>query len=171
MRPASLSTRRSPTSCPTTITLSTLDLTSSCTLRQATWQIRTLESTLTRSEADFWRICECCLTHLESNMANQNTGEYVDKIRSRLLENLRMLPHAPGVQMADIPEDSVNLDKEDEEVDAADSDKRGNMKLMDQGREADNEFEEGKSGNKNEKNHGETNGDAAEPMDTSGTGS
>lgn len=23
-----------------------------------------------------------------------------------------MLPHAPGVQMADIPEDSVNLDKE-----------------------------------------------------------
>jgi len=44
------------------------------------------------------------------------------------------------------------------------------MKLMDQGREADNEFEEGKSGNKNEKNHGETNGDAAEPMDTSGTG-
>jgi len=106
-----------------------------------------------------------------SNMANQNTGEYVDKIRSRLLENLRMLPHAPGVQMADIPEDSVNLDKEDEEVDAADPDKRGNMKLMDQGREADNEFEEGKSGNKNEKNHGETNGDAAEPMDTSGTGS
>ena len=73
--------------------------------------------------------------------------------------------------MADIPEDSVNLDKEvgncfmlrkkgkpafygfryvtdllkDEEVDAADPDKRGNMKLMDQGREADNEFEEGKS--------------------------
>ena len=40
-----------------------------------------------------------------SNMANQNTSEYVDKIRSRLLENLRMLPHAPGVQMADIPED------------------------------------------------------------------
>ena len=23
-----------------------------------------------------------------------------------------MLPHAPGVQMADIPEDSVNLEKE-----------------------------------------------------------
>ena len=30
-------------------------------------------------------------------------------------------------------------------MDAADPDKRGNMKLMDQGREADNEFEEGKS--------------------------
>ena len=48
-----------------------------------------------------------------SNMANQNTSEYVDKIRSRLLENLRMLPHAPGVQMADIPEDSIDLNKEE----------------------------------------------------------
>ena len=56
-----------------------------------------------------------------------------------------MLPHAPGVQMADIPEDGVNLEKEDEEVDAADPDQRGNPKLMDQAREADNEFEEGKS--------------------------
>ena len=82
-------------------------------------------------------------------------------------------------------------------MDAADPDKRGNMKLMDQGREADNEFEEGKSvslisschfflltwcswsisisllsaqGNKNKENHGETNGEASEPMDTSSAG-
>lgn len=66
------------------------------------------------------------------------------------------------------------------------------MKLLDQAREADNEFEEGKSvrrslhascyyaletssflfslliqGNKNKENHGETNGTSAEPMDTS----
>ncbi|KAH8031122.1 hypothetical protein HPB51_012842 [Rhipicephalus microplus] len=34
-----------------------------------------------------------------SNMANQNTPEYLEKIRTRLFENLRMLPHAPGVQM------------------------------------------------------------------------
>lgn len=34
-----------------------------------------------------------------SNMANQNTPEYLDKIRTRLFENLRMLPCAPGVQM------------------------------------------------------------------------
>ncbi len=34
-----------------------------------------------------------------SNMANQNTPEYLDKIKARLFENLRMLPHAPGVQM------------------------------------------------------------------------
>ena len=34
-----------------------------------------------------------------SNMGNQNTTEYLDKIKTRLFENLRMLPHAPGVQM------------------------------------------------------------------------
>jgi len=34
-----------------------------------------------------------------SNMANQNTPEYLDKIKTRLFENLRMLPCAPGVQM------------------------------------------------------------------------
>ena len=34
-----------------------------------------------------------------SNMANQNTVDYMDKIKTRLYENLRMIPHAPGVQM------------------------------------------------------------------------
>ena len=34
-----------------------------------------------------------------SNMANQNTTDYLDKIKTRLFENLRMIPHAPGVQM------------------------------------------------------------------------
>jgi len=100
-----------------------------------------------------------------SNMSNQNTTEYMDKIRSRLLENLRMLPHAPGVQMADIPEDSVDLNKDKEEDDSnEEKDKRVTMKMMDKRIEPENEFESGKSGNKNSVNHGETNG--AEPMDT-----
>lgn len=34
-----------------------------------------------------------------SNMSNQNTPEYLEKIKNRLFENLRMLPHAPGVQV------------------------------------------------------------------------
>lgn len=50
-----------------------------------------------------------------SNMANQNTPEYMDKIKTRLFENLRMLPHAPGVQMSAIPEDAVNEESEDED--------------------------------------------------------
>lgn len=35
-----------------------------------------------------------------SNMSNQNTLEYLEKIKNRLFENLRMLPHAPGVQVS-----------------------------------------------------------------------
>ena len=80
-----------------------------------------------------------------------------------------MLPHAPGVQMADIPEDSVDLNKEDEKEDGEDKEKRSSMKLMDKRVEPDNEFESGKSGNKNSINHGETNGGGAEPMETEAT--
>ena len=38
-------------------------------------------------------------------------------LRSLLLENLRMLPHAPWVKIADIPEDSVDFNKEKEAED------------------------------------------------------
>ena len=37
----------------------------------------------------------------------------------RLIENMRMLPHAPGVQMSDIPEDSIKDDTEAAADDAA----------------------------------------------------
>uniref|UniRef100_S4RXT2 Histone deacetylase 1 n=1 Tax=Petromyzon marinus TaxID=7757 RepID=S4RXT2_PETMA len=52
-----------------------------------------------------------------SNMTNQNTPEYLEKIKQRLFENLRMLPHAPGVQMQAIPEDAVPEDSGEEEED------------------------------------------------------
>ncbi|XP_077294491.1 histone deacetylase 1 isoform X2 [Arctopsyche grandis] len=57
-----------------------------------------------------------------SNMTNQNTLEYLEKIKTRLFENLRMLPHAPGVQVQVIPEDAVNDESEDE--DKVDKDER-----------------------------------------------
>lgn len=50
-----------------------------------------------------------------SNMTNQNTTEYLDKIKTQLFENLRMLPHAPGVQMQAIPEDAMQVDREEVE--------------------------------------------------------
>jgi histone deacetylase 1/2 len=67
-----------------------------------------------------------------SNMANQNTTEYLDKIKTRLFENLRMLPCAPGVQMTAIPEDGITVDdseemekvKPDERISIVASDKR-----------------------------------------------
>lgn len=66
-----------------------------------------------------------------SNMTNQNTTEYLEKIKTRLFENLRMLPHAPGVQAQTIPEDGVADESEDEDkvdkddrLPQADKDKR-----------------------------------------------
>lgn len=47
--------------------------------------------------------------------------------RQRLFENLRMLPHAPGVQMQAIPEDAVQEDSGDEEEDP---DKRISSKCL-----------------------------------------
>lgn len=86
-----------------------------------------------------------------SNMANQNTSEYMEKIKTRLFENLRMLPHAPGVQMANIPEDGIPLKEESEALDEADPDKRKPQQIKDKMVEADNEFEDStKSGNRNE---------------------
>lgn len=45
-----------------------------------------------------------------------------------MFENLRMLPHAPGVQMQAIPEDAVPADTLDE--DTEDPDKRLSSKTL-----------------------------------------
>ncbi len=68
--------------------------------------------------------------------------------RTRLFENLRMLPHAPGVQMSDIPADGQTLKDESEANDEANPDKRNPQAVRDKKVEADNEFEESASGNK-----------------------
>jgi len=73
-----------------------------------------------------------------SNMANQNTGEYLDKIKNKLFENLRMLPHAPGVQMADIPEDALNEESDDDEK--ANPDERISIRASDKRMAVDEEF-------------------------------
>ncbi|CAF93492.1 unnamed protein product [Tetraodon nigroviridis] len=89
------------------------------------------------------------------NMTNQNTQEYMDKIKQRLFENLRMLPHAPGVQMQAIPEDAVPDDNVDE--DTEDPDKRLSIRATDKRIACDEEFsdseDEGEGGRKNVANH------------------
>uniref|UniRef100_A0A6P7G3M8 Histone deacetylase n=1 Tax=Diabrotica virgifera virgifera TaxID=50390 RepID=A0A6P7G3M8_DIAVI len=73
-----------------------------------------------------------------SNMANQNTPEYLEKIKTRLLENLRTLPHAPGVQVQTIPEDAITEESDDE--DEVDKDERLPQKDLDKRIVPDNEF-------------------------------
>ena len=41
-----------------------------------------------------------------TNMTNQNTLDYLNKIKARLFENLRLIPHAPSVQMQREPIES-----------------------------------------------------------------
>ncbi|XP_069561932.1 histone deacetylase 2 isoform X3 [Brachyistius frenatus] len=86
-----------------------------------------------------------------SNMTNQNTREYTDKIKQRLFENLRMLPHAPGVQMQAVPEDAVPDDTVDE--DTEDPDKRLSIRATDKRIACDEEFsdseDEGEGGRRN----------------------
>ncbi|CAG5964899.1 unnamed protein product [Menidia menidia] len=90
-----------------------------------------------------------------SNMTNQNTQEYLDKIKQRLFENLRMLPHAPGVQMQAIPEDVVPDDKLDE--DTEDPDKRLSIRATDKRISCEEEFsdseDEGEGGRRNSASH------------------
>lgn len=91
-----------------------------------------------------------------SNMQNQNTPEYLDKIKTRLFENLRMIPHAPGVQMAPIPEDGVREESDDEEesnknVDQRISIRASDKRIANEGEYSDSE-DEGE-GRRDEKNH------------------
>lgn len=69
-----------------------------------------------------------------SNMPNQNSPEYLDKIKCKLIENLRMIPHSPGVQMTAIPDDAMNIEEnEAEQMDAsedANADKRGGGQIQ-----------------------------------------
>uniref|UniRef100_A0A8C7P576 Histone deacetylase 2 n=1 Tax=Oncorhynchus mykiss TaxID=8022 RepID=A0A8C7P576_ONCMY len=73
----------------------------------------------------------------------------------RLFENLRMLPHAPGVQMQTVPEDAITDDTVDE--DAEDPDKRMSIRASDKRIACDEEFsdseDEGEGGRRNEANH------------------
>ncbi|XP_055720596.1 histone deacetylase 1-like [Salvelinus fontinalis] len=73
-----------------------------------------------------------------SNMTNQNTNDYLEKIKQRLFENMRMLPHAPGVQMQAIPEDAVQEDSGDEEEE--DPNKRISIRAHDKRIACDEEF-------------------------------
>jgi histone deacetylase 1/2 len=55
-------------------------------------------------------------------MENQNTKEYLEKMKIKMFENLRYLQGAPNVQMQEVPPDHIVA--EDNEDDA-DPDKSG----------------------------------------------
>jgi len=89
-----------------------------------------------------------------SNMTNHSTNEYLEKIKKWLFENLRMLPHAPGVQMQAIPEDAIPEESGDK--DEEDSDKWVSVCSFDKRIAYEKEFsdseKEGEGGHKNSSN-------------------
>lgn len=91
-----------------------------------------------------------------SNMQNQNTPDYLDKIKTRLFENLRMIPHAPGVQMTPIPEDSVH-DSDEEDDSAKAADQRISIRASDKRITNETEYSDSEDegdGRRNERNNG-----------------
>lgn len=60
-----------------------------------------------------------------SNMENLNTPEYLERVKIRVLENLRDLPHVPSVQLSHIPKDP-----EENHV-SMDADVRINLEMQD----------------------------------------
>lgn len=91
-----------------------------------------------------------------TNMTNQNTREYLNKIKARLFENLRLVPHVPSVQMQSIPEDAISdneppEDNPNERISQNDRDRR--ICRMDEYSDSE---DEGDDDRKNEKSYRET---------------
>lgn len=68
-----------------------------------------------------------------NNMENHNTREYLEKVRTRVVENLRHVTFAPSVQIQDVPRDVYSSDEEDED-DSKNKDKRITQKMRDKRR-------------------------------------
>ncbi|KAL1958404.1 hypothetical protein VTO42DRAFT_4505 [Malbranchea cinnamomea] len=84
-----------------------------------------------------------------SNMDNANSKEYLDKIRTQVIENLRRIAHAPSVQMTDVPREPLvpGMDDEaeavlDDQDEDENKDKRFTKRRFDQYIEKDGELSE-----------------------------
>src|SRR5258708_15349000 len=53
-------------------------------------------------------------------MDNANSPEYLEKIRSQVIENLKRTAFAPSVQMTDVPRNSLGPGMDDDADDAMD---------------------------------------------------
>uniref|UniRef100_A0A672KHS2 Histone deacetylase n=1 Tax=Sinocyclocheilus grahami TaxID=75366 RepID=A0A672KHS2_SINGR len=58
---------------------------------------------------------------VSTRIENQNSRQYLEQIRQTVFESLKMLNHAPSVQIHDVPSDLLNYERPDE----ADPDERG----------------------------------------------
>eukprot|EP01006_Ploeotia_vitrea_P039222 TRINITY_DN66325_c6_g4_i3.p1 TRINITY_DN66325_c6_g4~~TRINITY_DN66325_c6_g4_i3.p1 ORF type:complete len:696 (-),score=188.63 TRINITY_DN66325_c6_g4_i3:253-2130(-) len=67
-----------------------------------------------------------------SYMDNHNTPEYLEKYKQIVLENLRSLGGAPGIQMIDVPHDADVMPDDEEDMEEDDPEERLPTRLADQ---------------------------------------
>ncbi|NXX97252.1 HDAC3 deacetylase, partial [Centropus bengalensis] len=82
---------------------------------------------------------------VSTRIENQNSRQYLDQIRQTIFENLKMLNHAPSVQIHDVPSDLLSYDRTDE----PDPEERGSEENYSRP-EAANEFYDGDHDNDKE---------------------
>uniref|UniRef100_A0A9J8B0Z1 Histone deacetylase 3 n=1 Tax=Cyprinus carpio carpio TaxID=630221 RepID=A0A9J8B0Z1_CYPCA len=82
---------------------------------------------------------------VSTRIENQNSRQYLEQIRQTVFENLKMLNHAPSVQIHDVPSDLLSYERPDE----ADPDERGSEDNFSRP-EAANEFYDGDHDNDKE---------------------
>ncbi|PCH33397.1 histone deacetylase complex catalytic component RPD3 [Wolfiporia cocos MD-104 SS10] len=96
-----------------------------------------------------------------SNMEDLNNPEYLERVKSIVLEHLRHVGGPPSVQMQDVPRMPVDAVLEDpnEDEDMISKDERRPQRLLDSRRQADGELsdsdDEGEGGRKNHASHRE----------------
>jgi len=89
-----------------------------------------------------------------TNNENKNTYDYIDKIKEKLFENLRALPHVPSVQMHDRPDDGMTVKEHKKGHSEGDPETRISQDDRDNRTERDDEFsdseDEGEGGRRNQ---------------------
>ncbi|KAJ1984304.1 Histone deacetylase 2 [Dimargaris verticillata] len=75
-----------------------------------------------------------------NNMDNHNDRKFLEKIRRHIFETLRQIPHAPSVQVQEVPRD-VSSDEEAEDEEAMNADIRISQRQRDARIVPDNEFD------------------------------
>lgn len=92
-----------------------------------------------------------------SNMDNANSPEYLEKIKTQVIENLKRTAFAPSVQMTDVPRDPVGMDDEadailDDEDEDEHKDERMTKRRWEKYVEKDGELSESEDEEMNQRN-------------------
>ncbi|RKP39010.1 histone deacetylase Rpd3 [Dimargaris cristalligena] len=75
-----------------------------------------------------------------NNMDNHNDRKFLEKIRNRIADTLRQIPHAPSVQLQSVPRDVSTEDEDEEDEEAMNTDIRISQRQRDAYIFPDNEF-------------------------------